>query len=198
MSAPLLLRVDVSGRAVLVVGAGRAGREKIDRLAAAGAHVRVVDPGLDGEPLGVGVEVLARPFDAVDVQGMWLVVAATGIPDVDAAVQAAADEAGIWVARADRSDGGGVSFAATLDRSPVTIGVATGGASPALARWLRDRIASVVPAEVGALARLLADRPRTAGHRHHRGLPLDDALDALVAGDEVRARRLLSDQRPTD
>lgn len=199
MNVPLLLRVDVVGRAVLVVGAGRAGREKIDRLVAAGAVVRVVDPALAREEaidLGAAVDPVGRPFQPGDVEGMWLVVAATGVPDVDREVQDAADAAGIWVTRADRRDGGGVSFAATVDRAPVTIGVATGGASPALARWLRDRIAAAVPEEVGALARLLAERPRTRGHRHHRGLPLDEALDALVAGDEPLARQLLSEPPP--
>lgn len=192
---PLLLNVDVAGRRVLVVGHGRAGREKVDRLLAAGARVRVVDPAPEGW-LDERVEWVRRPFRSEDVDGAWLVVAATGDPGVDAAVQRAADAAGVWVTRSDRRDGGGVSFAATLDRGPVTIGVATGGTSPTLARWLRDRIAAAVPEEVADLARLLADRSRRGGRRHHRGLPLDDALDALVRGDEEAARRLLSEQEP--
>lgn len=195
MSAPLLLRVDVAGRPVLVVGCGRAGQEKIERLLAAGARVRVVDPALADQP-DDRIDAVARPFEPGDVDGMWLVVAATGDPDVDGRVQGAANAAKIWVTRADRPDGGGVSFAATLDRGPVTVGVSTGGASPALARWLRDRIAAAVPEEVGTLARLLAERSRDHGRRRHRGLALDEALGALVAGDEARARALLSEQPP--
>lgn len=189
---PLLLNVDARGRRVVVVGCGPAGREKVDRLLAAGARVCVIDPaplaGLDER-----VVVEERRFRADDVAGAWLVVAATGDPAVDDVVQRAADAAGVWVARADRRDGGGVAFAATLDRGSVTIGVSTGGVSPALARWLRDRIAAAVPVEVGALAGLLADRRREGGRRGHRGLPLDDALDALVAGDEAGARALLNE-----
>ncbi len=187
----LLLNVDVAGRLVVVVGCGPAGQEKVDRLLAAGAQVRVVDPV---PPAAVvdGVEVVARAFLPGDVDGAWLVVAATGRPDVDDAVQAAADAAGTWLTRADRRDGAGVSFAATVERPPVMVGVSTGGASPAFARWLRDRIASAVPEEVGQLVAMLADRPRRAGRRGHRDLPFDDALDALVAGDVDRARALLS------
>lgn len=188
---PLLLNVDVAGRVVVVVGCGPAGREKVERLAQAGAHVRVVDPAAP-QDLPAGVEVVGRPFEDDDVADAWLVVAATGDPGIDDAVQDAADRRRTWVTRADRRDGGGVAFAATVERPPVLVGISTGGASPALARWLRDRVSEALPEEVGALARLLAERPRQAGARGHRGLPFDAALDALRAGDEERARALLS------
>lgn len=191
-ATPLLLNVDVAGRRVVVVGCGAAGREKVDRLVAAGARVRVIDPAPTAD-LDERAVVEARRFRPDDVAGAWLVVAATGDPAVDDAVQRAADAAGVWVVRADRRDGGGVSFAATLDRGPVTIGVTTGGVSPALAKWLRDRIAAAVPEEVAHLAHLLAARQREGGRRGHRGLPLDDAFAALVAGDESGARALLSE-----
>ncbi len=194
---PLLLDVDVTGRLVVVVGCGPAGREKVERLLAAGARVRVVDPR-PPDGLHAGVEVRARRFEPDDVVGARLVVAATGDPSVDDAVQAAAEGTGAWVTRADRRDGGGVAFAATVERPPVLIGVSTGGASPALARWLRDRVAWAVPEEVGALAELLAQRPRHGGRRGHRDVPFDDALDALVAGDTARAQRLVNESAPLD
>lgn len=187
----LLLNVDVTGRLVLVVGCGPAGREKVDRLLVAGARVRVVDPRAP-EDLDPAVEVLARRFQPDDVDGAWLAVAATGDPATDDLVQATADASGTWVTRADRRDGGGVSFAATVERPPVVIGVSTGGASPTLARWVRDRVARAVPEEVGALAELLAHRPRRDGRRSHREVPLDDALDALARGDVEGARRLVN------
>lgn len=194
---PLLLNVDVTGRLVVVVGCGPAGREKVERLLAAGAQVRVVDPE-PPDDLHPGIELAARRFQPEDVIGAWLVVAATGDPNTDDEVEAAADARGAWVTRADRRDGGGVSFAATVERPPVVIGVATGGASPALARWLRDRIARAVPAEVGALAGLLAQRPRDGGRRGHRSVPFDDVLDALVRGDVEGARRLVNEQAQHD
>ena len=188
---PLLLNVDVTGRLVLVVGCGPAGREKVDRLLVAGARVRVVDPRTPDD-LGPMVEVVARRFQLDDVDGAWLVVAATGDPATDDLVQASADARGTWVTRADRRDGGGVSFAATVERPPVVIGVSTGGASPTLARWVRDRVARAVPEEVGPLADLLAHRPRRDGRRGHRDVPFDDALDALARGDVEDARRLVN------
>jgi siroheme synthase-like protein len=192
---PLLLSVEVRDRRVVVIGCGGAGQEKVTRLLAAGARVCVVDPA-PPEDLDQRVVVEARRFRPDDVAGAWLVIAATGTPDVDDAVQRAADAAGVWVARADRRDGGGVSFAATLERGPVTVGVATGGASPTLAKWLRDRIATALPEEVGKLALLLSERPRQGGRRGHRDLPLDAALDALASGDQAAAQKLLSPPQP--
>lgn len=198
----LLLDVDPAGRLAVVVGAGPAGREKIDRLLAAGATVRVVDPS-PPDDLAAGVEVVGRRFEPGDVAGAWLVVAATADVVVNDAVERAARDRGAWVTRADRRDGGGVAFVATVARGPVTVGVSTGGTSPTLSRWVRDRVATALPEAVGELAAILADRPRRDGRRGHRGLPLDDALDALVAGDGERARTLLDaheagdgDERP--
>jgi len=191
---PLLLSVDVRDRRVVVVGCGAAGQEKVARLLTAGARVCVIDPA-PPEDLDRRVVVEARRFRPDDVAGAWLVIAATGDPDVDDVVQRAADAAGVWVARADRGDGGGVSFAATLERGPVTVGVVTGGVSPTLAKWLRDRIATALPEEVAELARLLAQRPRQGGRRGHRDLPLDAVLDALASGDEAAAQTLLSPPR---
>lgn len=80
-------------------------------------------------------------------------------------------------------------------RGRVEVGVTTGGASPSLARWVRDRIDAALPAELAHLADLLAVRPRTAGRREHRSVPIDAVLDALSRGDHGEAERLLDEPR---
>jgi siroheme synthase-like protein len=185
------LHADVRGRRIVVVGGGVAGCEKVRRLVAAGAVVTVVDPSPAPELESLDVRLDRREFQDNDVVGAWLVIVATGDEAVDDKVERAATEAGVWVNRADKPDGGGIAFAAVIERGPVTVGVSTGGSSPTLARWVRDRIDAALPIEVGALAALLSGRPRTAGRRRHRGLPLDEALGALMAGAPERAARLL-------
>ncbi len=185
------MHADVQGRWIVVVGGGMAGCEKVRRLVAAGAVVTVVDPSPAPELESVEVRLERREFQDNDVVGAWLVIVATGDEAVDDKVERAATEAGVWVNRADKPDGGGIAFAAVIERGPVTVGVSTGGSSPTLARWVRDRIDAALPIEVGALAALLSGRPRTAGRRRHRGLPLDEALGALMAGAPERAARLL-------
>lgn len=160
------------------MGAGRAGRRKAQRLAAAGADVHLVDS--------------FDPVAPTDLDGAWLVVTATGDVATNAAIESAAEARGIWVNRADRPDGGPIAFAAGLDRGPVHVGITTGGASPALAAWLRDRIAAALPPEVADLAGLVASRSRDAAEsRDHVDLPFDEALAALQAGDRAGAAALV-------
>lgn len=186
----LHLQVDIADRSVLVVGAGRAGAEKVRRLAAAGACVTVVDPAIPDESLADVAEVLRRAFEPGDVKDKWLVVAAADSDEVNAAVEAVATAAGVWVTRADRPDGGRVAFAASLTRGRVEVAVSTGGASPALARWVRDRVDEALPPELEVVADLLAETRRENSPRRHRSASIDDALAAVRAGDLDAARRL--------
>lgn len=163
-------------------------------MVAAGATVTAIDPALDVLPAAEGIVRLYRPFDPGDVQGAWLVVAATDDETVNDAVASAADEAGVWVTRADRADGGDVAFAAAFNRGRVQIGVSTGGLSPSLARWLRDRIGDAIPAGVETMVELLAEVPREGGRRGHRGADFDAVLEAIDGGDLARARQLLGNR----
>jgi siroheme synthase-like protein len=94
-----------------------------------------------------------------------------------------------------------VHFTAEVRRGPVQIGIATGGASPALARTLKERVAGVVGPEYGALAEMLGEaRERLNANaaltqadraRVYTGLLDSPLLEALAAGDQERARALL-------
>jgi precorrin-2 dehydrogenase / sirohydrochlorin ferrochelatase len=163
---PVML--EVAGADVLVVGAGPVGASKAAGLAACGARVTVVAPEVADEARRHAAEVLERPFEPGDVRGRRLVVTATGVREVDDAVFAAATAAGIWVNSADDPERCTFILPAVLRRGPVIVSVSTSGASPALAKHLRDRVAEVVGPEVEAAlilarraARSAADRPRT-------------------------------------
>lgn len=150
-----------------------------------------IDPAPGLVPETAEIRRVRRPFEPCDVEGAWLVVAATDRQAVNDAVVTAAERVGAWVVRADRTDGGGLAFAAVMERGPVQIGVSTGGLSPSLARWIRDRIDRAVPPAVETMAQLLAEVPRRDGRRGHRGIDFDEVLAAIEAGDENRAQMLL-------
>ena len=78
--------------------------------------------------------------------------------DVDAAVAADATAAGLWVNAADQPADCSFILPAVARNGPLAIAVSTGGASPALARRLRDRAATLLTDEVVALAGDLAER----------------------------------------
>lgn len=155
--------LDLHGVAVLVVGAGPIAARKVARLAGAGAEVRVVAPDvsaeMDAERSAGRVRRLdVRPFVDDDLESVRLVVTATGIADVDAQVGAAATAAGIWVNAADQPADCTFILPAIARNDRLTIAVSTDGASPALARRLRDQAAELLGDEVVTLAVGLAGR----------------------------------------
>ncbi len=193
----LALIVDLSGRPCLVVGGGPVAARKLRALAEAGALVTLVAPeavaAVDAAAAAPGatVTVERRPYRNGEAAGYALVVTATGDPRVDDLVVDDARASGVMVNRADGgppgSDGDGsregtVRLPAVLRRGPVTVAVATGGASPALARWLRDRIAASLPDRLETVADLLEEargEVRDAG-RATDSVDWADLLDRTV------------------
>jgi precorrin-2 dehydrogenase/sirohydrochlorin ferrochelatase len=154
---PVFLRLDRV--AVLVVGAGPVAARKVAGLAAAGAAVRVVAPEISADLDRAQVdEIHERPYEPGDLDGVRLVVTATGRPDIDAAVAADATAAGIWVNAADQPADCTFILPAVARNGPLTIAVSTDGESPALARRLRDRAAELLTDAAATLAGELGTR----------------------------------------
>ena len=183
---PVALVVD--GRRCLVVGGGPIATHKAEGLLRCRAEVTVVAPQITsrlrlladgtgtapkgaaatsangaGGPAGptTGSLVLEeRRYRPGEAAGFRLVITATGDPDVDRAVAADADAAGVWVNSADDVDNCTFLLPAVHRDGDVTVAVSTGGASPALAGWLRDAAACAIGDEAGNLAVLLDEARR--------------------------------------
>jgi precorrin-2 dehydrogenase/sirohydrochlorin ferrochelatase len=155
--------LDLHDVTVLVVGAGRIAARKVDGLSAAGAIVHVVapdvGPAIESAVLdGHVAKLRMRPFEPDDLDGVRLVITATGVPEVDAAVAAQATARGIWVNAADRPDECTFILPAIARNGPLTIAVTTDGSSPALAGRLRDRAADLLGDDVVELAGRLSEQ----------------------------------------
>jgi siroheme synthase-like protein len=139
-----------------------------------------------------------RPYRRDDVASFRLVVTATGNAAVDGAVHDDAEAAGVWVNSADDRANSSFILPAVHRDGAVTVAVSTGGLSPALASWLRDRVAARGLRNVGELAELLGEareRLKQAGRPSDAvdwaGL-LDGPLPDLVeAGDLDNARAIV-------
>jgi siroheme synthase-like protein len=179
--------LDIGGRSCLVVGGGPVAARKAKGLLECGAVVPVVATAVcEAMSELAPLTIERRPYARGDAGAYRLVITATGIPDVDGAVYDDAESSGVWVNSAD--DPGRCSFILpSVHRDgPVTLAVSTGGSSPALASWLRRRLAAESGAGLGALAELLSlarQRLHTAG-RSTESVPwaglLDGPLPALV------------------
>jgi siroheme synthase-like protein len=181
----------VSGRRVLVVGGGAVAAEKARGLHAAGAVVHVVATEVGEEVRGLDVSWDERPYARGEVAGYRLAVACTDDPATNQAVFDDGEVAGVWVNAADDPERCSYTLPARLDRGRVVVTVSTGGHSPALATWLRDRLAGEVPPEVDDLAALLAEvrAERLQAGRRATGADWRAALDSGML-DLVRAGRL--------
>lgn len=169
--------LDVTGWRCLVVGGGRVAARRVAALLSAGARVTVVAPALaealellagETEPSDPGpvLAVERRPYRPGEAAGYQLVETATGRPEVDGAVVGDAVRAGILVTCADRVTPGTMRLPAVRRSGPVTLAVSTAGTSPALARWLCDRLAACLPPELSTIAALGGRGPhRPAGGR---------------------------------
>jgi precorrin-2 dehydrogenase/sirohydrochlorin ferrochelatase len=145
--------LDLRGRACLVVGGGAVARRKVDGLCAAGALVTVVAP--QARPMPEGVAVRLRSFTDADLDGVALAVAASDDRELNARVARLARDRGVWVNVADDPQVGDVVLPAVARRGDLQIAVSTGGASPALASRLRERLEREYGPEYGDLVALL-------------------------------------------
>jgi uroporphyrin-III C-methyltransferase/precorrin-2 dehydrogenase/sirohydrochlorin ferrochelatase len=165
---PIFLKL--GGRRVVLVGGGAVATAKLGALLDAGADVRVVAPELAPElraraAAAPRVTLVERAFQAVDLDGAWLVIAAA-TPEANRQVAAAADERRLFVVAVDDPPAASAYGGGTVRRGGATIAISTGGRAPALAGLLREALEAVVPDELPAWveeARALRPAWRAAG-----------------------------------
>ena len=193
--------LDLKGRRCLVVGGGSAAASKARLLLKAGAEVTVVAPAIGNDIAELAARgmltAMPRCFAPDDVAGCALVHGATGSEAVDTAVSSSAHAAGIPVNVVDRPDLSSFVMPAIVDRDPIVVGISTGGASPVLARRLRETIEGLLPSRLGRLARF-ADKFRdgvranfadaSARRRFWERFFDGPVADAVLRGDERGAR----------
>jgi precorrin-2 dehydrogenase/sirohydrochlorin ferrochelatase len=182
---------DFTGETVLVLGGGRVGARKARRFAAE-ADVVVVAPDFEVADYG-GAELVRAAPRPDDVAG-WversdpaLVVAATNDPDVNEAAERAARERGALVNRADESGGrdvGSVVVPATVEDGDVQVAISTGGRSPALAKYLRERVETELDG-AGEMAALTAALRSELRDGDYSPAERRDAVRAVVRSPRV-------------
>jgi siroheme synthase-like protein len=153
--------LDLRGRPVVVIGGGREAQRKVEGLLAADAKVTVVAPKLtkglrqrlaDGE-----IDLIQREYQEGDIEGFDLVMVATDDGAVNAQVSAEGKRRRIWVNAADDPPNCDFILPAVIRRGAITIASSTSGASPALARRLREELEAYLTEEMPALAELLGE-----------------------------------------
>ena len=195
--------LDTAAGVVIVVGSGETALGKLRLLRAAGGHVRWFSRDADvAEAMltlpGPGrLEISFGDPLKVDFSDAVAVVSAAG-DALDAQIAARARRHRIPVNVVDRPELSTFIFPAIVDRGEVVVAIGTGGASPVLARRLRELIEALLPARIGDLARLIgrhrsrfAAVPRALSPRRFwQNIIAGPIAEAVLAGrsDEAEAR----------
>jgi uroporphyrin-III C-methyltransferase/precorrin-2 dehydrogenase/sirohydrochlorin ferrochelatase len=199
--------LDLKAGPVLLVGAGELARAKLRLLAAAGARIRWYPTDGNHDVSGLDSAGAARielaegdPL-AADLSGVIAILCA-GVGDIGPLISARAKAVGLPVNVMDDLAHSTFIFPAIVDRGEVVVAIGTGGASPVVARRLRERIEAVLPARIGDLAsfigrwrKLIHNRiPEFALRRRFWERVVDGPIGALVlAGRKDEAEAALKD-----
>ncbi|MDT4977996.1 MAG: uroporphyrin-III C-methyltransferase / precorrin-2 dehydrogenase / sirohydrochlorin ferrochelatase [Pseudonocardiales bacterium] len=197
---PLLL--DLTGRRVLVVGGGSVATRRVRALHEAGAEVLVVALDIAAELDALDIACERRTFTDDDLDGVWLAVACTDDPAVNAGVAAAATQRRIFCVRADAATGGTARVPAVLRRDGLIVAI-NGGDDPVRATALRDAISVALdlgdlpsrparPAVRGGSVALVGGGPGDPELITVRGRRLVASADVVVV-DRLAPRTLLDD-----
>lgn len=151
--------LDLADKAVLLVGGGEIGLQKARGFLDCGARLLLVAPEVLPE-----VETLAREgklrwerrgYATTDLDGVKLVIAATDDPALQKRIAAEARERGLWVNIVDVPPLCDFIAPALVQRGEVQVAVSTGGAAPALAKFIRQKLEGVLGPEVGQLVEIV-------------------------------------------
>ena len=201
----LPLFLDTAAGVFILVGSGEPALGKLRLLRAAGAHVRWFSCGTDMTeelltlPARGRLEIgVGDPLET-DLSDVVAAVSAAGDP-IDAQIAQRAQAQRIPVNVVDRPELSTFIFPAIVDRGEVVVAIGTGGASPVLARRLRELIEALLPARVGELAELIgrhrgrfAAIPRAISPRRFwQSVVAGPIAEAVLAGRSAQAEAQLA------
>jgi len=152
---------DLNNKPCLVIGGGDIAARKVSLLFRAGASITVIAPtlcdSLQGRLNAGEVQHVKKLFEAADITDYAVIIAATDDQQINRQVSEIAHQRNIPVNVVDQPSLCSFIVPSIIDRSPVQVAVSTGGASPVLARLLRARMETWIPAAYGKLATLMEE-----------------------------------------
>ncbi|MBF0620428.1 MAG: bifunctional precorrin-2 dehydrogenase/sirohydrochlorin ferrochelatase [Magnetococcales bacterium] len=204
---PFAAFMKLKGKPCLMIGGQGEAADKIQVLLRAGAEVTLVAETMSSEMSQVLKEHPVNwqqvPFAPHHLDGVWLVVSTLTDVVQNRTLFELASERQIWLNVVDQPKNCTIIWPALVHRSPITVAISTGGASPALAGYLRALIENLIPPSMGELAYWLSGWRRRVGPKlpdlaargqfwrvlFEKGLP-----DCFLNGDVKNAEKMIRKQ----
>ena len=188
--------LDLTQQPCLVIGGGAVSTDKTRGLLKAGAKVTVISPDLapalrDLHAAG-RIRHIHRRYRPGDMEGYAIVMVATGDRAANAALRAEGRERRVLVNCADDPDNCDFIVPSVVRRGLITIGISTGGGSPALARRMREELTDYFTEDFEPLAEMLAE---TRQDLKRRALLASISQESWQHAIDGRLRALLAQRR---
>ncbi|HHK74492.1 MAG TPA: uroporphyrinogen-III C-methyltransferase, partial [Rhizobiales bacterium] len=158
----------LAGKSILLAGDDAALIPKIRLIAMTGAHLHICAPSLKAamekldlpSPQASKLKTLEQEWAARDFTGQALAIGAFVCEDEAARFQHSARRANVPVNLVDRPALCDFQIPVIVNRSPLIIGISTGGAAPVMGQWLRGRLESLLPGGTGRVLEAAASLRR--------------------------------------
>jgi len=197
---------NIQQRPCVVIGGGEVATRKVKMLLRAGGGITPISPQLCHELQTLAeantIAYKQATFDAMQLDGACLVIAATDDEAVNEAISIAAKSKNIPVNVVDAPHLCTFTMGSIIDRSPIVIAVSSEGNAPVLARYIRTKIEAMLPAGFGRIASIAGEfrdqvKAKFATTQLRRRFWEDvlqgPLVERVLAGQEQAARDLLND-----
>ncbi|MFN4132118.1 MAG: bifunctional precorrin-2 dehydrogenase/sirohydrochlorin ferrochelatase [Caldimicrobium sp.] len=154
---PIFLKLE--NKLVVVIGGGQVAERKILTLLDRGAKIKVISPELTNKLKNLVKEgkILweKKEYEKGDLEGAFIVIGATNNPMVQEEIYKEAEEKGIPCNIVDKPQYCSFIVPSLIERGDLTLAISTGGASPAVAKRLRERLESILGEEYELYLKLM-------------------------------------------
>ncbi len=158
--------MELEGREGLIVGGGAIAWHKVKKLLPFGAKLTVVAPEITKELLETdGITCLQRAFQDEDLKEKMFVIAASDQKEINGQVSSLCRQQGIPVNVVDNKEACSFLFPALVKDGSLTVGISTGGASPAAASYIRKWLEAKLPENMDEILESLLEFRNLAKER---------------------------------
>ncbi len=190
--------LNLAGKRCVILGGGTIAQGKIAALRDAGASIIVISPeateGIKRAARRGDVTLEQREYRQGDLEGAFIAVAATNVWHVNRQIYEEAEERGVLLNVVDDPDQCTFIAPSIVRRDPVTLAVSTGGASPALARKMRETLAEApalkwadLAGALGRARRVIKEQRTVIDPTRWQCVITEDLLEAVQNGREDEA-----------
>jgi siroheme synthase-like protein len=201
--------LNLAGKSCVIVGGGTVAQGKISALRDAGAVITIISPQVtDGIKRAVqrgDVVWVQREYKPGDLDGAFIAVAATNVWHVNRQIHEEAEDRGVLLNVVDDPDQCTFIAPSIVRRDPITLAISTGGASPALARKMREVLSEARILQWAELAGVLSQARRVIKEKRTAIDPTrwqcvitEDLLKLVQDGHEDRAVDIILTQLQDD